>query len=268
MIRARITKRFKMSEQKNNQPESGEFKQDASPSAEGTGSRAVPGGVPQSKPKTAWAKLKAFLAYLDEEVPAPPEKDVPDSKLKQRWTEFNAFLDSLEDPPEPEQQKTTEETVCDFFRRCGDGNERAKMLKAGGDFCWNAVFIAVLLVFLFAVTMLGTIWTLDYVREHRVSFYPARDMVEYLAAAHESLEAAADAVPAGKEISSDQFEAELIEKLKPVKIYGDEYGVYLTTSDGWYAGEHGIFIARDAEKMPPKLSWGLIRGRVFTYALE
>ena len=52
-----------------------------------------------------------------------------------------------------------------------------------------------------------------------------------------------------------------------VDSYTDEYGVYLVTSRDRYSGEHGIFIPYDAEKMPPRVSWGLIKGRVFTYAI-
>ena len=39
------------------------------------------------------------------------------------------------------------------------------------------------------------------------------------------------------------------------------------TSKGWYNGEHGIFIAKDEENMPPDLNWGLIEGRIYTYAI-
>ena len=52
-----------------------------------------------------------------------------------------------------------------------------------------------------------------------------------------------------------------------IRIYSDEYGIYLTTSKGWYNGEHGIFIAKDEEKMPPDINWGLIEGRIYTYAI-
>ncbi len=38
------------------------------------------------------------------------------------------------------------------------------------------------------------------------------------------------------------------------------------TSKSWYVGENGIFIARDKDRMPDDMSWGLIEGRVFAYA--
>ena len=38
------------------------------------------------------------------------------------------------------------------------------------------------------------------------------------------------------------------------------------TAKSLYTGENGIFIARDKDNMPDDLSWGLIEGRVFTYA--
>ena len=38
------------------------------------------------------------------------------------------------------------------------------------------------------------------------------------------------------------------------------------TSKDWYNGEHGIFIAKDEENMP-EINWGLIEGRIYTYAI-
>ena len=40
------------------------------------------------------------------------------------------------------------------------------------------------------------------------------------------------------------------------------------TSKNWYVGENGIFIARDKHNMPDDMSWGLIEGRVYTYAFS
>ena len=39
------------------------------------------------------------------------------------------------------------------------------------------------------------------------------------------------------------------------------------TGKDWYNGEHGIFIVRDENNMPPDLNWGLIEGRIYTYAI-
>ena len=86
---------------------------------------------------------------------------------------------------------------------------------------------------------------------------------------HEALEAVACGMTtmAGKndDIPLEQFGEKCVELLHPVKAYSDEYGVYLMTSKDWYSGEHGIFIARDNNNLPPKLSWGLIKGRIYAY---
>ena len=270
--------RFTMSEQQNNpletmNPKEQETENNAL-SSSGDSSSAAPGKAAQSKIGNAWVKFNAFLNYLDEEVPeTPPAEDASESKLKKSWTEFNAFLDSLEAAPgtEPATEKTYTESIRDFFRRCGDREQRSAMLKKSGRFCWNLCFLALILVFLFFVTMYGTVKTLEFIQTHRVRFYPAKEVMEYLIAEHESLEKTASGIQAtGKNevVPADTFDAKCIELLKPVKIYSDEYGVYLMTSKSWYAGEHGIFIARDAEKMPPALSWGVIEGRVFTYLLD
>lgn len=211
--------------------------------------------APQPKLKKLLGYLNAFLNYIDEEVPAPqPEPGAPRSKPKKAWAAFNAFLDSLEEP-----------VAAD-----ADAEKRATPLKKAGNICWAVVFHGAILVFLFVLAIFATIKALDFVNERHVPFYPSREVMQYLTAEHETLEAAADALPAGKDrrdhIPLDRFGEECAGILKPVRIYSDEYGVYLMTAKSLYTGENGIFIARDKDNMPDDLSWGLIKGRVFTYA--
>ena len=68
-------------------------------------------------------------------------------------------------------------------------------------------------------------------------------------------------------IPFDRFDAKLIETVKPLRIYSDEYGICFMTCKDWYNGEHGIFIAKDGENMQPDINWGLIDGRIYTYAI-
>ena len=200
--------------------------------------------VPRSKLKWLTAAVKAFLAFLDAE-------------------------DKPEPPPPPEQ--TLKESVRDFLDRWHDREKRTVMLKEFGNLCWTMVFRGTVFLFLFILTVWGTIWALDYIDTHRVQFFPPDEVVEYLAAEHETLEAAASraAPPNGKEdgIPTDRFDAKFIETVRPIRIYSDEYGVYFMSSKGWYNGEHGIFIAKDEENMPPDINWGLIEGRIYTYAI-
>ena len=211
--------------------------------------------APQSMPKKLWGYLNAFLDYVDEEVPEPQPEPGAESKPKNAWARFNVFLDSLEEP-DPESS--------------GDGAKCDCPLRKTACFCRKAVFHGVILVLMFALALLVTIKVMDFVNESHVPFYPSREVMQYLMAEHKSLEAVADALPAGKDRSDDipldTFGAECAAVVKPLRIYSDEYGVYLMTSKNRYVGENGIFIARDAGKMPDILSWGLIEGRVFTYA--
>ena len=125
--------------------------------------------------------------------------------------------------------------------------------------------------FLFVLTIWGTIWALDYSETHRIKFFPPDEVVDYLTAEHESLEGTVNQITQfigrDDDIPFDRFDARCIETVRPVRIYSDEYGVYLMTSKDWYNGEHGIFIAKDEEKMPPHINWGLIEGRIYTYAI-
>ena len=215
--------------------------------------------APRSTLKKLWGYLNAFLDYVDEEVPAPPrtepESGASGSKPKKAWAKFNAFLDSLDEPdPESPEQPLP-----------GDGEQCGCLLRKTGRFCRSAVFPGAILVALFALTLLVTIKVVDFVNSKHVPFYPSREVMMYLTAEHESLEKIADSLPAG-EISPEEFGEQCIAVVKPVRIYSDEYGVYLMTSKNEYVGENGIFIVRDGGKMPDELSWGLIKGRVFTYA--
>ena len=212
-----------------------------------------------------------------------PEKDtstdrnpapVLRSKFQKMLAALNAFLESLdkEEPePPPPPEKPLKETVREFIERCRDREKRIAMLKEFGEWCWTMFFRGTVFFFLFVLTIWATIWARDFSENHRIKFYPPDEVVDYLTAEHETLEAAvSQMIPlAGKDddIPFDRFDAKLIETVKPVRIYSDEYGVYLMTSKGWYNGEHGIFIAKDEENMPPDLNWGLIEGRIYTYAI-
>ena len=211
------------------------------------------------------------------EASAPDGKcpaSAPQSKFKRMLAAVNRFLDSLDEeepelPPPPE--KPLKETVREFIERWRDREKRIVMLKEFGEWCWTMFFRGMVFFFLFVLTICATIWALDFSENHRIKFYPPDEVVEYLTAEHETLEAmACQMTPLiGKDdnIPFDRFDAKLIETVKPVRIYSDEYGIYFMTSKGWYNGEHGIFIAKDEENMPPDLNWGLIEGRIYTYAI-
>ena len=205
---------------------------------------------------------------------ADASADASQSKFKKMLVAVNSFLDSLdeEEPePPPPPEKPLKESVREFIECCRDREKRIVMLKEFGEWCWTMFFRGVVFFFLFVLTIWATIWALDFSENHRIKFYPPDEVVNYLTAEHESLEAAATKLMpiAGKDdnIPLDRFNAKFIETVKPVKIYSDEYGVYFMTSKGWYNGEHGIFIAKDGENMPPDLNWGLIEGRIYTYAI-
>lgn len=212
--------------------------------------------IPQkSKLKKAWAAVVAFVNYLDEEVPDTPQDEASASKLKRCWMRFNAFLDSLEREDEPDES---------------DSAEGKKNGKAFFGWFGSAAFDVLVVVFLFITTMAVTTWTLNFIEDQRGRFYPDGDIVKYLVAEHETLEATASELAASgkkEDIPIDSFDRGFVEMLKPVRIYCDEYGVYIVTREGWYAGEHGVFIAKDNNNMPPKLNWGIIEGRVFAYGL-
>lgn len=222
--------------------------------------------------KKAWELFLRCLDLLHREEPAPPADDKPKTGFGKRWAEFNAFLDSLdevENAPE-EQEKPLKERIRDFKDRLHAPECRKAMLRTFGGVCRTVCCRALVAVFLFFLTMGGVIWAMRFFEKHHVPFYPTdRQMVEYLIDEHESIEAAAYEMTtmAGKDenIPVERFGAEFTEKLKPVGAYSDEYGVYIVTSKDWYSGEHGIFIARDNNNMPPMLSWGLIDGRIYAY---
>ncbi len=206
---------------------------------------------------------------------SPSGSAVPESRFKKMLASVNAFLESLDEEAEPEPppppDKTLRESIRDFLDRWRDREKRSTMLKEFGEWCWTMFFRGTVFFFLFILTIWGTIWALDYSENHRIKFFPPDEVVDYLTAEHERLEAAAYRMTPliGKEddIPFDRFDAKLIETVKPVRIYGDEYGIYLMTSKDWYNGEHGIFFAKDEENMPPDLNWGLIEGRIYTYAI-
>jgi hypothetical protein len=198
---------------------------------------------PRSKFKKMLASVSAFLVSLDEEEPEPPP------------------------PPE----KPLKESFGEFIGCCRDGEKRIAMLKEVRAWCWVMTIRCTVILILLVLTIWATIWALDFSENHRVKFFPPDEVVEYLTAEHENIEKAAyDMTPLkGKDdsISFGHFDPKLIKTVKPVKIYSDEYGIYFMTSKGWYNGEHGIFVAKDEENMPPDLNWGLIEGRIYTYAI-
>lgn len=208
--------------------------------------------------------------------PSSQDPAIPESKsgVRKFFATVSAFLESMdeEEPePPPPPEKPLKESLREFIERCRDREKRIAMLKEFGGWCWKVFLHGMAYVFLFALTIWGTIWALEFSDNHRIKFYPADEVVNYLAAEHEKLEeAAVQLTPSsGKtdDIPFGRFDTKCIETVKPVKIYADEYGVYLMTSKGWYNGEHGVFIAKDEEKMPPDINWGLIEGRIYTYAI-
>lgn len=194
--------------------------------------------------------------------------------MRRFFAALNAFLNSLdeEEPePPPPPERPLKETFRAFIDCCRDRDRRAGMRKEFRAWGLTKLFHGAVFFILSVLTILATTLALDFNENHRVNFLPPDDVVNYLTAEHEALEAAALKVTpsAGKNdsIPPESFDARCIEVVKPKKIYGDEYGVYLMTSKDWYNGEHGIFFAKDEENMPPNLNWGLIEGRIYTYAI-
>lgn len=283
---------FEMSEQQNKTQGStdsgGSLKPEiAAPQSDGNAA-ADPAASCGLKPilMLLWRWFNVVVDYIVEEDPNPPKKSGPppleradvalgESALKKCWNRFNAFLDFLEEGvKEPRRRKTFGETLRVLREDCRSGAGRVRLLKSAGGFCWTVFYLGTILVFLFAAALLGTAKTMEYVAAHRVSFYPAPEVMQQIVLHREALEDVADRIAAKRGGASpiapkSFFDVELLDTLKPiaVDIYTDEYGVYLVTSRDTYAGEHGIFIAYDAGNMPPLLNWGLIEGRVFTYAI-
>lgn len=143
--------------------------------------------------------------------------------------------------------------------------------KAFGKRCGVFFLRGSIHIFFLLLTALITLFFLDYSEKRRISFYPPDSISEYLSSAHVLLEEIADKKTTLDKtktiIPAEAFPKECIEIVKPIEIHSDEYGVYLTTHKSWQNGEHGIFIAKDENNMPPDLNWGLIEGRVFTYAV-
>lgn len=224
-------------------------------------------------------RVSAFLDSLFKKFSDKLDSAIPESKFKRGfkkgWAAVDAFLDSLDEEEEPDPppppEKPLKESIQEFIERCQDHEKRKVMLKEFGEWSWTMFFRGTVFFFLFVLTIWGTIWALDFSENHRIKFYPPDEVVEYLSAEHESLEEQAyrmtPLVGRNDDIPFDRFDAKLIETVKPIRIYSDEYGIYLMTSKGWYNGEHGIFIAKDEENMPPDLNWGLIEGRIYTYAI-
>lgn len=225
------------------------------------------------------SRFSTFMDSLFKKFSGKLDSAIPESKFKRwfkkAWAAISTFLESLDEEEEPEPppppEKPLKESIQEFIARCRDREKCKVMLKEFGEWTWTMFFRGTVFFFLFVLTIWGTIWALDFSDNHRIKFYPPDEVVAYLTAEHESLEAAAYQItPAtGKKdnIPLDHFDAKCIETVKPINIYADEYGVYLMTSKGWYNGEHGIFIAKDEENMPPDINWGLIEGRIYTYAI-
>ena len=206
---------------------------------------------------------------------ADPDSAFSWSKFKKILAAVNAFLESLDEEEEPEPppppEKPLKESVRELIERCRDREKRIVMLKEAGEWCWTMFFRGTVFFFLFALTIWGTIWALDFSENHRIKFFPPDEVVAYLTAEHENLEETArrmtPLVGRDDNLPFERFDAKLIETVRPIRIYSDEYGIYFMTSKDWYNGEHGIFIAKDEENMPPDINWGLIEGRIYTYAI-
>ena len=284
---------FEMSEQQNKTPETADSGDGPRPDAafhpqlkENDADGVASSGGLKSMLKTLWRWFNVVVDYIDEEDPNPPKKPGPppleradvtigESALKKCWGRLNAFFDFLEEGvKEPKPKKTFGETLRGIREDCRSGAGRVRLLKSVGGLCWRGIYLGTIIVFLFAAALLGTVKTMEYVAEHRVSFYPAPEVVQQIVLHHEALEDVADRIAASRGGSwrpsnpKGFFDVELLDTFDPIMVdsYTDEYGVYLVTSRDSYAGEHGIFIAFDEKKMPPRLNWGLIKGRVFTYA--
>ena len=221
-------------------------------------------------------RVSAFLDSPSQKFPDKQASAIPESKLKSGLKKaraaVGAFLDFLdeEEEPEPPPGKPLKETIQGGIERWRDPEKRKEMQKEFGAWSLTMIIRGTVYLVLFGLTIWGTIWALDFSDNYRIKFYPPDEIVEYLTTEHETLEADAYQITpsTGKtdNIPLEQFNAKCIETVKPIKIYADEYGIYLMTSKGWYNGEHGIFIAKDAENMPPDINWGLIEGRIYTYA--
>jgi len=204
----------------------------------------------------------------------PDPASFPRSKFKKMLAALNAFLHSLDEEEEPEPppppEKPLKESIQDFIERWRDREKRKVMLKEFGEWSGFMFIRGTVFFVLFALTLWGTIWALDFSEKYRIKFYPPDEVVDYLTAEHGNLEEEVfrmtPLVGRNDNIPFDRFDEKLIETVKPIRIYSDEFGIYFMTSKGWYNGEHGIFIAKDEEKMPPDINWGLIVGRVYTYA--
>lgn len=187
-------------------------------------------------------------------------------------SERTASGDALKYDASPLPETSLKETVRDFIDRCRDREKRAELRKEFGSRGKTKLFHGTIYLALLALTVWVTVRTLDFSDDHRVKFYPPEEVVNYLTAEHETMEAVAlKLMPSSgmkNDIPLESFDAKCVGIVKPLKIYGNEYGIFLMTSRDWYNGEHGIFIAKDGESMPPDLDWGLIEGRIYTYAIH
>ena len=264
-----------MSENKNRQPLSPE---NADKPAQAAPAREAEPSSPEEK-AGRFARILSFPGKALKRISDKLDSAIPESKFKRdfkkAWAALGLFPvssdgeEETEPPPPPE--RPLKDAVREFIGRCRDREKRNAMLKEFGGWAWKMFFRGMVYLFLFVLTVWGTIRVLDFSETLRIGFYPSDDVMDYLAAEHETLEAAAARMtpPDGKKdgIPLDSFDAKCRETVKPIRIYADEYGVYLMTSKGWYNGEHGIFIAKDEENMPPDINWGLIEGRIYTYAI-
>jgi len=200
------------------------------------------------------------------------KSSVPKSKIGRMSDAIKAFLKREDgDVPEPPRETPLMETVRDFVGRCRDREKRAGMLKEIRACGPTMLFHGAVYLILFALTVWAAAWALNYNEKHRIDFFPPDEVTDYLSSEHEALEAVALKLTPSSgrndSIPSESFDAKCIEIVKPLMIYGDEYGIYLVTGKDRYNGEHGIFFAKDTDNMPPDLNWGLIEGRIYTYAI-
>lgn len=171
----------------------------------------------------------------------------------------------------PEQEGCLYQTLLNLRKYRHDQEKRAKIQKDLGRLCLAKVFHGFVYLLILGLSVYFAAWALDYDEKYRIKFYPPDETIALLSHEHEKLEACASLLitKAGQrnDIPFNTFDSKFIETIKPIKIFSDEYAVYFMTSKDWYNGEHGILIVKDVDNMPPNVDWGLIEGKVFTYAI-
>ena len=147
--------------------------------------------------------VSAFLDSPSKKFSDKQDSAIPESKFKRGfkkgWATVGAFLVSLDEEEEPEppppQEKSLKESIQEFIESCRNHEKWKVMLKGFGEWAWTVFFRGTVFFFLFVLTIWGTIWALDFSESHRIKFYPPDEVVDYLTAEHEKLEAMASGWP-------------------------------------------------------------------------